>query len=98
VDVLNVPLVESLNATQFEFDYTEQMRRSRGGVALLPTFIAAASLRDGTLQRVLVDYKAPPLALYALYPPTRHLAVRVRLFIDFLVGRFGRNPWWDEKV
>jgi DNA-binding transcriptional LysR family regulator len=30
------------------------------GVALLPTFIAAASLRDGTLQRVLVDYKAPP--------------------------------------
>jgi DNA-binding transcriptional LysR family regulator len=64
-------------------------------VALLPTFIAAAYLRDGTLQRFLDDYKAPPLALYA---PTRHLAVKVRLFIDFLVERFGRNPLWDEKA
>jgi DNA-binding transcriptional LysR family regulator len=68
------------------------------GVALLPTFIAAASLRDGALQRFLDDYKAPPLALYALYPPTRHLAVKVRLFIDFLVGRFGSTPLWDEKA
>jgi DNA-binding transcriptional LysR family regulator len=67
------------------------------GVALLPTFIAAASLRDGTLRSFLDDYKAPPLALYALYPPTRHLAVKVRLFIDFLVEKFGRVPPWDEK-
>ena len=28
------------------------------------------------------------LALYAIYPPTRHLSVKVRLFIDFLVERF----------
>jgi DNA-binding transcriptional LysR family regulator len=68
------------------------------GVALLPTFIAEASLRDGTLQGFLDDYKAPPLTLYALYPPTRHLAVKVRLFIDFLLDRFGRVPSWDKKV
>ena len=42
----------------------------------------------------LDTYKAPPLSLYAIYPPTRHLAVKVRLFIDFLVARFGtRNAW-----
>jgi DNA-binding transcriptional LysR family regulator len=68
------------------------------GVALLPTFIAAASLREGALQSFLNDYKAPPLALYALYPPTRHLAVKVRLFIDFLVDKFSRFPSWDQKV
>jgi hypothetical protein len=28
----------------------------------------------------------------ALYPPTRHLAVKVRLFIDFLVERFSAGP------
>ena len=66
-------------------------------VALLPTFIAAASLGDGTLRSLLDDYKAPPLALYALYPPTRQLAVKVRLFIDFLVERIGRVPSWDNK-
>jgi DNA-binding transcriptional LysR family regulator len=68
------------------------------GVALLPTFITAASLRDGTLRSFLDDYNAPPLALYALYPPTRHLAVKVRLFIDFLVDRFSNFPSWDQKV
>jgi DNA-binding transcriptional LysR family regulator len=55
---------------------------------LLPTFIAGAAVRTGELRTVLDDYKAPPLTLYAIYPPTRHLAVKVRLFIDFLVKRF----------
>jgi DNA-binding transcriptional LysR family regulator len=59
------------------------------GIALLPTFIAGAALRDGRLVSFLSTYKAPPLTLYAIYAPTRHLAVKVRLFIDFLVARFG---------
>ena len=62
------------------------------GIALLPTFIAGAALRAGELRTVLDDYKAPPLTLYAIYPPTRHLAVKVRLFIDFLVERFSAGP------
>jgi DNA-binding transcriptional LysR family regulator len=61
------------------------------GLALLPEFIAADALRKGELRTVLDDYSAPPLALYAVYPPTRHLSVKVRLFIDFLVERFGRE-------
>ena len=58
------------------------------GIALLPTFIAAEALGTGSLVTCLDDYRAPPLNLYALYPPTRHLATKVRLFIDFLVARF----------
>jgi DNA-binding transcriptional LysR family regulator len=68
------------------------------GVALLPTFIAGDALRAGTLQRLLKTYKAPPLTLYALYPPTRHLAVKVRLLIDFLVARFAGVPSWDARL
>ncbi|MDB5654038.1 MAG: transcriptional regulator, LysR family [Tardiphaga sp.] len=64
------------------------------GVALLPTFIAGRALRAGKLQAFLAGYKAPPLTLYAIYPPTRHLAVKVRLFIDFLVARYAApNDW-----
>ena len=59
------------------------------GIALLPMFIAGEALHRGILQAVLSDYSAPPLTLYAIYPPTRHLSVKVRLFIDFLVERFG---------
>jgi hypothetical protein len=29
---------------------------------------------------------------YAIYPPTRHLAVKVRLFLEFLVERFSAGP------
>lgn len=58
------------------------------GVALLPVFIAEAPLKAGKLRPFLTDYHAPPLALYAIYPPTRHLAVKVRLFIDHLVETF----------
>jgi DNA-binding transcriptional LysR family regulator len=65
------------------------------GIALLPTFIAGAELRQGTLRGILADYKAPELSLYAIYPPNRHLSVKVRLFIDFLVERFGQRPLWD---
>jgi DNA-binding transcriptional LysR family regulator len=64
------------------------------GIALLPTFIAGADLREGRLSAVLADYTAPEIALYAVYPSTRHLSVKVRVFIDFLLARFGR-PYWD---
>jgi DNA-binding transcriptional LysR family regulator len=58
------------------------------GIAVVPVFIAEKELKSGVLRSVLADYHPPPLSLYALYPPTRHLAVKVRLFIDFLVERF----------
>jgi DNA-binding transcriptional LysR family regulator len=61
------------------------------GVALIPNFIAEAALASGALRAILTDYVAPPLALYAIYPPTRHLSVKVRFFIDFLVERFGKG-------
>jgi DNA-binding transcriptional LysR family regulator len=64
------------------------------GVALLPTFIAGTALHDGRLVSFLSAYKAPPLTLYAIYPPTRHLSVKVRLLIDFLVERFSGDPPW----
>lgn len=60
------------------------------GVAVLPVFIAEAALKSGELQSFLTDYKTPPLTLYAIYPPTRHLATKVRLFIDYLVKRFSK--------
>jgi DNA-binding transcriptional LysR family regulator len=62
------------------------------GVALLPSFLAAEALRTQALRNFLSDYSAPPLTLYAIYPPTRHLAVKVRLFIDFLADRFSDSP------
>jgi len=62
------------------------------GIALLPTFIAGAELQTGKLRSVLSGYHAPELSVCALFPPTRHLSMKVRVFIDFLVEQFGRRP------
>ncbi len=65
------------------------------GVALLPTFIAWPHLRDGRLITLLDDWTPQPIAIHALYPPNRHMAPKVRAFIDLLVERFGKTPYWD---
>lgn len=54
---------------------------------MLPVFLADRELKSGALVTALDDFKPPHLALYAVYPPTRHLSAKVRLFIDFLVER-----------
>jgi DNA-binding transcriptional LysR family regulator len=58
------------------------------GIALLPTFIVGADLRAGRLCTVLKAYRAPEIALTALYPRHRHLSSKVRLLLDFVEERF----------
>lgn len=65
------------------------------GVTIQPLFIACDALRNGTLEVVLPDYKWSNISAYAVYPPTRHLSLRVRTFVDFLAKRFKANPPWD---
>jgi DNA-binding transcriptional LysR family regulator len=68
------------------------------GIALLPTFIAAPGIRSGKLQVILAKYPAPELSVCALYPPTCNLSVKVHVFVDFLVERFGNKPYWDVGI
>jgi len=65
------------------------------GIALLPTFIAGADFQQGRLATILTGYQVPEISIYAIYPETRHLSLKVRVFIDFLVERFGGRPYWD---
>jgi DNA-binding transcriptional LysR family regulator len=65
------------------------------GIALLPTFIAGAELQAGRLVTILDGYRPPDLTLCVIYPLSRHLSAKIRLFTDFLTGRFGGRPYWD---
>ncbi len=65
------------------------------GVTLLPTFIVGRELQAGRLVTVMPDFRAPEMMLAAVYPPSRHLSAKIRLFTDFLVERFGSRPYWD---
>ena len=65
------------------------------GLALLPTFIVGKALQAGRLHAVLSEYIPVEQHVYAIYLPTRHLPAKVRAFIDFLLARFGPEPYWD---
>jgi DNA-binding transcriptional LysR family regulator len=65
------------------------------GVALLPTFIAAEAIRSGRLVPILRQFSAPELHLRLLYPPSRHLSARVRVFVNFMHDHFGGHAQWD---
>ena len=66
------------------------------GLVLLPTFLIGDDLKAGRLVPVLSGYAPADAAIRAMYPHSRHLSAKVRLFIDFLVERFGNEPHWDE--
>jgi DNA-binding transcriptional LysR family regulator len=65
------------------------------GVLATPTFITHDELMAGTLEPVLMDYADTKTNIYAVYPHNRHLSAKVRLFVDFLIERFGPEPPWD---
>lgn len=77
-------------------DYLANAAAHGMGVIILPTFIAAESIRRGNLVPLLTDYTWPVTPAYAVYPPTRHLSFRVRAFIDFLAEKFAGVPSWDR--
>lgn len=66
------------------------------GIARAPSFIAGPRFRANRLMPLLCDFEASPLAVYALYPPGRYLAQKVRVFVDLLVARFRDGPEWDK--
>ncbi len=78
-------------------DFLRDMAVASHGIILTPTFISWQSLALGELVPIMQDYIIPPINAYAVYPQARHLSRRTRLFIDFLVERFGNNPYWDQK-
>ena len=58
------------------------------GLAQMPVFHIARDLAEGRLVRVLEDHPLPPAPVSILYPRSRQLSPRVRLFIDWIVERF----------
>jgi len=65
------------------------------GLCLLPSFIAFQSIEAGRLVPVLTTAGWTGAAGFAVYPPGRHLSVKVRAFVDFLAERFDGIPYWE---
>jgi len=72
-----------------------ELARAGLGVYLCPTFISGEAVARGELERVLREFEPTGISVYAIWPHNRHLSAKVRTFVDFLIERFGPEPYWD---
>ena len=68
------------------------------GISYQPTFMVAEALRTGGLRPILREFPRPSAELYAVFPGHRFVPRRVRSFVDFLAGRLGPHPYWDDDL
>jgi DNA-binding transcriptional LysR family regulator len=64
------------------------------GIAWRSTWEVEADIAAGRLESVLDEFAAPPNGIFALFPQRKHLALRVRLWIDFLKHEYARPDFW----
>ena len=57
------------------------------GIGAFPRFFIAGELAAGRLARALPAYEMDSLSINAVYASRRHVAPKVRAFVDFLVER-----------
>ena len=68
------------------------------GIVIAPTFLLYRAIKLKQLEPVLCDYHWLASSAWAVYPEARHVSLRVRKLIDFLVVKFGDAPYWDEGL
>ncbi len=61
------------------------------GIAQLPAFVVKEAMEQGTLDLVLADWFPEPSPLHLVYPQSRHLSRRVRVFVDWLAALIGEH-------
>ena len=66
------------------------------GIARTPAFAAADDLRAGRLVPLMCNFEPEVIHVHAVYPHARHLAAKVRAFVDFLVARYAGEPQWHQ--
>jgi DNA-binding transcriptional LysR family regulator len=70
------------------------------GIGFRSTWDVSAELKRGVLRRVMPSYgSAMDVNIYAVYSGRRLVPVKVRAFVDYLVGVFGpEEPYWDRDI
>ena len=92
-EAVSVPVRGSISAN--EALTLQRATLAGAGIAMLPTYLAAESLRSKALIRLLPDAKPRELNLNAVYTSRKHMPATLRSMLDFLAERFNAEPAWD---
>ncbi|RUW86121.1 LysR family transcriptional regulator [Mesorhizobium sp. M1E.F.Ca.ET.063.01.1.1] len=93
-----IPVLMRSRIVANNFEAMKDMAIAGLGLVLLPEFLAAESLREGTLIPAMPHIKARADTISAVYPYTRHVSLKVRRFIDHLVASLAPPRPWCPQV
>ncbi|WP_430390100.1 LysR family transcriptional regulator [Dyella sp. 20L07] len=57
------------------------------GIAYMPDFLARQAIQEGRLKTVLDDYLVDQGQFWAVWPSSRQLTPKIRVFVDFIASR-----------
>ena len=63
------------------------------GIAILPHYVASASLRSGRVVEIMGNYALQEQEIHAVYPSPKLVPAKVVTFIELIRGRF-KGEWW----
>jgi DNA-binding transcriptional LysR family regulator len=67
--------------------------RAGAGISLLPDFVTAPDVAAGALAHILPAWTMTRSELFAVYPSTRNLSPKMRVFLEFISSRMSPPPW-----
>ncbi|MGY2197986.1 LysR family transcriptional regulator [Pseudomonas gingeri] len=77
----------TVKTSSFVVDSVDAMKAAISndmGVGILPIHAAIKGLRNGSLVRVMPQYRLEELGLYAIYPSRHYLDAKIRTWIEYL--------------
>ncbi len=77
-------------------DVLREAARAGIGLVQLPSYVLSKDIKSGTLVPLLTGHEADNRDVYAVYPASRHLSPKVRVFVDYLVATLGRPSYWER--
>jgi DNA-binding transcriptional LysR family regulator len=79
----------TINSSPFLVNSADAMKAaiiSGMGVGVLPVYAAIEGLRNGTLVRMMPNYRSQELNLYAIYPSRQYLDAKIKTWVEYLRG------------
>lgn len=64
------------------------------GIARLPLWMVDAEIKAGSLRLVLENFLLPSFGIHAVFPSTRRIPTKVKLFVDYIKGELGSVPYF----
>lgn len=80
---MSTPVKGRVSTNSVEAAY--QMTMAGFGIGNLPSLLVRTAIEDGRLETLLEEFKPASSPIYALYPHRTYVAMKVRVFVEFLM-------------